>query len=40
MFVEDVKVVGEVWGDFLEFDFVVEGRSGVIDIYGMVFVCI
>lgn len=33
--VEDVKVSGEVRGDLLEFDLPVEGRSGVIDIYGM-----
>lgn len=33
--VQDVKVSGEVRGDLLEFDLPVEGRSGVIDIYGM-----
>lgn len=33
--VEDVKVSGEVRGDLLEFDLPVEGRGGVIDIYGM-----
>lgn len=37
--VEDVKVAGEVRGDLLEFDLSVEGRSGVIDIYGMAFAC-